>query len=844
MFPFWNDFIAPVLEAGGVRRLVEIGALKGENTRQIIESLGAETELHVIDPAPAFDPSEHEREFAGQYVFHRGLSVDILPDLPVMDAALIDGDHNWYTVYNECRLLSLAAQDAGRPLPILVLHDVGWPYGRRDLYYSPETVPEEFRQPYAQRGVHLDRDELAKGASGLNQKHFNATHEGGERNGVMAGLEDWMAQHPEPLRMVVLPVYFGLAIVVEEARLARQPALAAALDAIEGLDGRNKLLDLVERLRLQAMVFQHNEYFPALTRELRLVARYLSTVKAALLNEHYLEDEARLAHLAARIAAGRDPDARILRDPLRHDPDGWPRLARERRGPAGPDDGKGRSFVPFTDMGRARLDDLHTRLEEIKARSVPGDLVDVGVGRGGAGIFLRAWLDAYDLPDRRVWSVDGFRAAPEGLKSARWTDRGVAEFRADLNMVRDGFERFGLLDRRVKFLVGDPASSVQDAPIEQIALLRVGHELGAAAAAVLEVLYDRIPVGGVVFVDAGSDSATRRAVEEFRASRAIEAPCERRDHGLLVWRKAVGEGAEPSLGNAPVSDLPRAPLAPEAPTDAVDLSVIVIFHNMAREAQRTLHSLSRAYQHDLEGISYEVLVVDNGSRPDQALSAEWVSEFGPEFRLLSLDEIHPSPVNALNAGIRAGRGRNFALMIDGAHVVTPGVLSWGLTGLSTYAPAIVATQQWYVGPGQQGDAMAAGYDRAYEDRLFEQIGWPANGYRLFEISHFIGDRDWLDGMWESNCLFVGRETLEQVGGFDESFDLPGAGYGNLDLYERLAGGPDVTVVSMLGEGSFHQLHGGDTTNRTDALLQPQGAVPRERVPRRVAPAAGATARRR
>ena len=51
-------------------------------------------------------------------------------------------------------------------------------------------------------------------------------------------------------------------------------------------------------------------------------------------------------------------------------------------------------------------------------------------------------------------------------------------------------------------------------------------------------------------------------------------------------------------------------------------------------------------------------------------------------------------------------------MIDGAHVLTPSVLRYGLVGLETYAPAIVATQQWYVGPGQQGDAVSEGYDQA------------------------------------------------------------------------------------------------------------------------------------
>jgi cephalosporin hydroxylase len=136
-------------------------------------------------------------------------------------------------------------------------------------------------------------------------------------------------------------------------------------------------------------------------------------------------------------------------------------------------------------------------------------------------------------------------------------------------------------------------------------------------------------------------------------------------------------------------------------------------------------------------------------------------------------------------------------------------------GLRSYEPAVVATQQWYVGPGDQGDAVADGYDQKVEDKLFNRIGWPANGYRLFDIGHFIGERDWLDGMWESNCLFVSRPFLEQQGGFDERFDEKGGGYANLDLYERATLAHDVNLVTILGEGSFHQVHGGTTTNQAD-----------------------------
>src|SRR5690606_32271155 len=98
---------------------------------------------------------------------------------------------------------------------------------------------------------------------------------------------------------------------------------------------------------------------------------------------------------------------------------------------------------------------------------------------------------------------------------------------------------------------------------------------------------------------------------------------------------------------------------------------------------------------------------------------------------------------------------------------------------------------------------------------FEHIAWPTDGYRLFDISHFIGERDWLDGMWESNCLFVPRSILQQVGAFDESFDLPGGEYANLDIYERVASSPDVNFTTILGEGSCHHVHGGTTTNQPE-----------------------------
>lgn len=275
-------------------------------------------------------------------------------------------------------------------------------------------------------------------------------------------------------------------------------------------------------------------------------------------------------------------------------------------------------------------------------------------------------------------------------------------------------------------------------------------------------------------------------------------------------------GTVDHVTDANPSGAPNVPLASPV-ADSIDLSVVIVFYNMRREAQRSLQALARSYQTGIDDLDYEVIVVENGSDAGQRLGTELVESFGPEFRYLDLgQDATPSPADALNRGIALTRGRAVALMIDGAHVVTPGVLRYGMLGLKAYDPAIVAVQAWYVGPGQQGEAMRSGYNQDAEDHLFRRINWPDQGYRLFEIGHVVGDRDFLDGLWESNCLFVRHAQLEQVE-FDEAFAMPGGGYTNLEAYERLGSDPQVEIVTVLGEASFHQVHGGTTTNLSDPI---------------------------
>jgi hypothetical protein len=281
MFPFWHDVVAPIIEAVHATRIVEIGALRGEHTELMLQRLGPDVELHVIDPLPAFDPAEHEAKFPGQYVFHRDLSVNVLGSLPPVDVALIDGDHNWYTVFTELNMLSDVARRAGVPMPVMIMHDVSWPYGRRDLYYDPSNIPDEHRQPWRRGGMRPGQVELLQ-RGGLNADLANAEVEGGPRNGVMTGVDDFIAGYDKPLRLVFLPIFFGLAVVAEEERLAAQPELAARLDWLESVEGKDVLLQLGEDIRVESIIFDQAMIRSREDRAAQLADRYLDTIQRAI----------------------------------------------------------------------------------------------------------------------------------------------------------------------------------------------------------------------------------------------------------------------------------------------------------------------------------------------------------------------------------------------------------------------------------------------------------------------------------------------------------------------------------------------------------------------------------
>ena len=243
-----------------------------------------------------------------------------------------------------------------------------------------------------------------------------------------------------------------------------------------------------------------------------------------------------------------------------------------------------------------------------------------------------------------------------------------------------------------------------------------------------------------------------------------------------------------------------------------ELSILVCAFNMGRELPRTLYSLSEAYQRDAQGIDWEVVVLDNGSDPP--VRAEEVRSFLPKARIDRPDMVRRSPVAAINAAMRDLRGEMVGLCIDGARIASPGIVRHAVEVLRDDRSGAVGTLAFHLGPDAQTRTVQQGYDSAREDALLESANWREDGYRLFDISALAGSSapGWFGCINETNALFMHRAMWDAVGGLDERFASPGGGYANLDLWERVVEASGRRPWMILGEGTFHQVHGGVATN--------------------------------
>jgi O-methyltransferase len=197
-------------------------------------------------------------------------------------------------------------------------------------------------------------------------------------------------------------------------------------------------------------------------------------------------------------------------------------------------------LVGYTMIGRLRLEQLQGCVETVLREGVAGDLMETGVWRGGACMWMKALLAAAGDNTRQVWLADSFAGLPAPAPgSSEWDVSDNPYLTVSAKEVSANFARFGLWDERVQLLEGWFADTLPIAPVERLAVLRLDGDLHDSTRVALDALYDKVSLGGFVIIDDYHCWAgCRQAVDTFRAERGLGDAMEEIDGTGVWWRKS------------------------------------------------------------------------------------------------------------------------------------------------------------------------------------------------------------------------------------------------------------------------------------------------------------------
>ena len=750
----------------------------------MLERLGPDTELHVIDPVPEFDPGRAREAVPGP--LH-------LPPRrePQRAADAARGRRRAHRRRPQLVHRVPRAEDARRDRTPRGRAAARADHARRAAGRTaaatsttcPSACPRSSASRTSRRASGRDQARCSRRAASTRCTTTRST-EGGPRNGVMTALDDFVAEYDRPLRVRrAARSTSGSRSSSRRRASTREPDARARCSTASSRPrarttcsrsrsrpaSRRSSSSTTTTTAAATCVDRRRRPLPRPARRRRCSTSTTSTTSCASSTSRAASSSARRRERdearrpgprdAAEVgparrgaACGRAPRPR----PRRLDPP----VHRHGPGAARPP-----ARVPRRSCARD---------------TSPGDLVECGHRpRRRRDLHARLPRSARDERARACGSPTG-----SGVDERRRTIPVVGVV-ADLNTVRDGFARFGLLDDRVRFLQGPPADTLPDAPIKQVAL--AAHRRRATAptlAAVLDALYDRLAPDGV----RDRRRLRRRpsaapAVDAFRAAhgdrRAARA---RRQRPASAWRKtraALPRGAAdprssrrsppPSAAACP----PRRPARARAAAPITkDLSVVVVFYNMrARRRARCTRSRARTSATSTASTTRSSSS-RTAPRPSRSSARSTCAASGPSSATsTSATDATPDPGRRAQPRLR-DRGRPHDRVHDRRRPradAERAALRHGrardLRARDRRDPAVVRRPR----PAARRDARPATTRRTRTSCSARSSG-RVDGYRLFDIGHFIGDRDWFDGLWESNCIFVPRKLLEQYGAFDESFD--------------------------------------------------------------------------
>lgn len=723
MLAFWEALLAPLIEALEPRRIVEVGADKGTTTRALLawaEENGAA--VHVIDPKPGFDVAELERAHPQAFVFYRAPSLEVLPTLEGVDLALVDGDHNHYTVLNELRLLEQAADAAKAQPPVVALHDVGWPYGRRDLYYDPERIPAEGRRPFERRGLRPDSDELVD--DGLNPHLANAKLPAPRHSGVLGGIEDFIEESEREWRLFEISGQHGLGVLAPAALLKKRKAVRDLLEATRSADFLQARVEAVERERIEAEIRRGKA-----ERAARAKAKGQAQAPSELQDQ--LDDAERRARKLRRQRDTAEEREAQLED----------ELVRERRAARGLRE-EVEAAVERGERSARRLAELEeaTALARGRAEEKEAALERAEAARS------RLVADFEESRESLERTLDEVRAQADTGRHAAGELREALEERG-LEMQRLEAEMLGL-----RATLGRAQAEAEVARSERSALERRLRELARLHEETLAEL-EALRVASPAAVEEQPQPHTPVAVPATRPEREALASF------TSEYEPLSASGIDPLALPSPhdrrgVLVAPGTAPAPGRPS----VDVVVCVHNALDDVRRCLWSLVEKGSHP-----FHLIVVNDGSDAETTAYLEEAAQLNPAGMTLIHNDTPPHGYTlAANLGMRASTA-DYAVVLNSDTIVTYGWLE-----------RIVACGESDERIGILGPLSNAASHQSVPE-LRDADGWATNPLPAFATEDGLAELlerlspqsrprlPFVNGF----CYVVKRPVFEAIGYFDE-----------------------------------------------------------------------------
>lgn len=243
-----------------------------------------------------------------------------------------------------------------------------------------------------------------------------------------------------------------------------------------------------------------------------------------------------------------------------------------------------------------------------------------------------------------------------------------------------------------------------------------------------------------------------------------------------------------------------------------NMDIIICTFNMKVEILNTILSSLPPYQKNVVDNLDSITIVDNGST--DGIKPENITELADNIQFVRYPSPTRSPAPALNWAVR-----NFAtsdhimLCIDGARMFSDHLISRTMEVFKYVPNAFVYTLSFHIGRKAHQELARDGYTLEDFRQFLDDLDWQNDPGSLRENSVLaLSSRKGYDSaIAESNAFCLRRTDFERLGGFDERFLTPGGGLCNLEIFQRCTSDSSMVNVCLLGEGTYHQYHGGAAT---------------------------------